>query len=45
MKTYKKLFLLSMVLNLFDGNTNKTTDTTATTGNDLSGEMKTFYSD
>ena len=42
-----KLFELPvMKLNLFDGNLNpnKTTDTTATTGNDLSGEMKTFYS-
>ena len=35
--------LLSAKLNLFA--TNKTTDTTATTGNDLSVEMKTFYSD
>ena len=35
-------------LHLFDpvyNQTNKTTDTTATTGNDLSVEMKTFYSD
>lgn len=31
-------------LQLFN-NTQKTTDTTATTGNDLSPEMKTFYSD
>lgn len=31
-------------LQLFN-NTQKTTDTTATTGNDLSYEMKTFYSD
>ena len=36
--------LRAMMLNLFD-NTNKTTDTTATTGNDLSVEMKTYYSD
>ena len=36
--------LLRIDLALFD-NTNKTTDTTASTGNDLSGEMKTFYSD
>lgn len=35
--------LLAAKLNLFA--TNKTTDTTATTGNDLSVEMKTFYSD
>ena len=41
----EKLVLLPVIVNLFDGNTNKTTDTTATTGNDLSGEMKTFYSD
>lgn len=35
-------------LHLFDpvyNQTNKTTDTTATTGNDLSVDMKTFYSD
>lgn len=35
-------------LDLFDASyvqTNKTTDTAATTFNDLSGEMKTFYSD
>lgn len=36
--------LRAMMLNLFN-NTNKTTDTTATTGNDLSVEMKTYYSD
>lgn len=36
--------LLKINLALFD-NTNKTTDTTQSTGNDLSGEMKTFYSD
>lgn len=44
----KELKLLDVVLNLFDPEyvqTNKTTDTAATTGNDLSGEMKTFYSD
>ena len=40
----KELKLYDINLALFD-NTNKTTDTTATTGNDLSGEMKTFYSD
>lgn len=34
--------LLKVNLHLFN-NTNKTTDTTATTGNDLSPEMKTFY--
>lgn len=39
MKAIKKFFLLSMVLNLFDGNTNITTDA------GLSDEMKTFYSD
>lgn len=32
-----------MVLDLFAANTNKTTS--STTGNDLSGEMKTYYSD
>lgn len=40
--------LIYPVLNLFDPTyvqTNKTTDTTATTGNDLSPEMKTYYSD
>jgi len=40
------LILIPMILNLFDpvyNQTNKTTDTTATTGNDLSVEMKTFY--
>jgi len=39
---------LHMILDLFDpvyNQTNKTTDTTATTGNDLSVEMKTYYSD
>lgn len=35
----EKLLLLPVVLNLFDGNTNVTTDP------GLSGEMKTFYSD
>ena len=42
-----KIFSIPMILNLFDGEdyTNKTTDTAATTGNDLSVEMKTFYSD
>lgn len=39
--------LLDITLDLFAGNLNpnKTTDTTATTGNDLSVEMKTYYSD
>ncbi len=41
--TNKKFILLPVVLNLFDGNTNTTTQTGA--GQDLSGEMKTFYSD
>lgn len=36
MKTYKYM-IIPAILNLFDGNTNVTTD------NDLSGEMKTFY--
>ena len=35
---------LKIDLRLFN-NTNKTTDTTSTTGNDLSGEMKVYYSD
>lgn len=43
-KLLNRLVLLRMNLMLFDGNTNKTTDTTATTGNDLSPEMKTYYS-
>lgn len=40
--------LLTTILNLFDASyvqTNKTTDTEATTYNDLSAEMKTYYSD
>ena len=44
----EKLTLVPMILDLFDpvyNQTNKTTDTTATTGNDLSVEMKTYYSD
>lgn len=44
MKELKDLMLKGIILNLFDG-INKTTDTTATTGNDLSVEMKTYYSD
>lgn len=42
MKDIKNLIMVTMILNLFD-NTNKTTDNT--TGNDLSPEMKTYYSD
>jgi len=47
MKKIKDFVMLSMILNLFDANLNpnKTTDTTAGTGNDLSPEMKTYYSD
>ena len=44
----KNTDLYTPVLDLFDAEyqqTNKTTDTTDTTGNDLSAEMKTFYSD
>lgn len=44
----RKFDLYEANLSLFDvvfNQTNKTTDTTATTGNDLSSEMKTFYSD
>lgn len=37
------LFLMPIALSLFDNNTNVTTQTGA--GQDLSGEMKTFYSD
>ena len=40
---YKTYILLPMVLDLFDAVINKTTSNT--TGNDLAGEMKTFYSD
>ena len=36
---FKKLIFLPVILNMFDGNTNVTTD------GDLSGEMKTYYSD
>ena len=43
MNTIRNFILLPVVLNLFDAVINKTTS--ATTGNDLSGEMKTFYSD
>ena len=44
----KKITLITACLSLFDATyvqTNKTTDTTETTGNDLSPEMKTYYSD
>ena len=44
MEKFKKMIMVDMILNLFN-NTNKTTDTTAGTGNDLSPEMKTYYSD
>jgi len=40
---FGKVMMIPVILNLF-GPTNKTTDTSATTGNDLSTEMKTFYS-
>ena len=40
MNTIRNFILLPVVLNLFDAVINKTTS--ATTGNDLSGEMKTF---
>ncbi len=43
MKKIAKLILLPVLLNLFDGNTNVTTQTGS--GQDLSGEMKTYYSD
>ena len=44
---FENLILYRIDLRLFDGemNLNKTTDTTTSTGNDLSTEMKTFYSD
>jgi N4-gp56 family major capsid protein len=40
---FNKIMLLPVMLKLFDGNTNVTTQTGA--GQDLSGEMKTYYSD
>lgn len=40
---WKDLIMLPVTLDLFDGNTNVTTQTGA--GQDLSGEMKTYYSD
>ncbi len=40
---FKKFMLLPVILNLFDGNTNTTEQTGS--GQDLSGEMKTYYSD
>ena len=40
---FKDIIMLPVVLDLFDGNTNTTTQTGA--GQDLSGEMKTHYSD
>ena len=43
MKKKKELTMLPIKLDLFDGNTNVTTQTGA--GQDLSGEMKTYYSD
>lgn len=43
METIKKLMLMPVVLNLFDGNTNVTTQTGE--GQELSPEMKTYYSD
>lgn len=43
-KILSAMVFYMMNLALFDGNTNKTTDTTATTGNNLSPEMKTYYS-
>lgn len=49
MKNAKNLVFFPIILSLFDdGNnayTNRTTDTTATTGNDLSPEMRTYYDD
>lgn len=41
--TKNRFILLPVILTLFDGNTNTTLDNS--TGNDLSPEMKTFYSD
>lgn len=44
----RKFYLMNADLTMFDAvwnRTNKTTDTTASTGNDLSNEMKTYYSD
>lgn len=44
-KLLTNVLLFAINLRLFDTVPNKTTDTTATTGNDMSVEMKTFYSD
>ncbi len=41
----ERLLMLPMVLNLFDANPNTQVTTANTTGNDLSPEMKTYYSD
>lgn len=41
----RKGVIFNLQLFAVDLNVNKTTDTTATTGNDLSVEMKTYYSD
>lgn len=43
MDKHVRSILLPVTLDLFDGNTNVTTQTDA--GQDLSGEMRTFYSD
>lgn len=43
MKTIRDFILLPIMLNLFDAVINTTGSNTS--GNDLSGEMKTFYSD
>ena len=43
MDNLREIFLLPVDLNLFDGNTNVTTQTGDR--QDLSGEMKTYYSD
>ncbi len=43
MKKLRKVLRALNVLQLFAVHVNATTDTTATTGNDLSAEMKTFY--
>ena len=39
----EKAIMLSVVMGLFDDTINRTTDTAATTGNDLSAEMRIYY--
>lgn len=39
----EKAIMLSVVMGLFDDTINRTTDTAATTGNDLSAELRIYY--